>query len=89
VKLENRKGNIPNRFYFAAPKGIIDINELPEHCGLIENGEGIYNKCWQIKKTAPILHRENVINYKLLFERMYWRHRSLYIDMINKQNVIF
>ncbi len=82
--LSNKKGNIPNRFYFAAPAGIIDTKTLPKYCGLIE-----YNVMHRIVKQAPILHRNDVINYKLLFERMYWRHHDLWADMVRNQYRLF
>ncbi len=41
---------LSNRFYFAAPKGLINPQELPEECGLVEIEEGkVY--CEWIKKA--------------------------------------
>jgi len=61
-----------NRFYFAAPAGLIKPEELPPYCGLIEA------PFFHTVKKAPILHKKNVINYKALFHTTYWRHHRVY-----------
>ena len=38
---------VSNEFYFVAPVGIIQREELPEHCGLIEvDEEGLHWRCF-------------------------------------------
>lgn len=66
-----KQPNIPNYFWFVAPKGIIPINQIPEYAGFIE----VYSVCIEpcinrhykkinrvftshsIKKNAPRIHR--------------------------------
>lgn len=43
----------PNRFYFVVPYGLIDVKELPAHCGLIYYKDGRFT----IVKSAKLLHR--------------------------------
>jgi hypothetical protein len=42
---------LSNRFYFAAPKGLIGLEEIPVECGLVEFGEGEVIRYWT--KHAP------------------------------------
>jgi len=67
----------PNRFYFAAPAGLIKPEELPSYCGLIED------PFFHTAKKAPIIHKRDVINYKALFHTTYWRHHRVYNELIN------
>ena len=47
--------NGPNYFYYAAPKGLLKVEEIPSYAGLIEVGEhgGYY-----VTKKAPSLRKE-------------------------------
>lgn len=42
---------LSNRFYFAAPEGLIKLEELPEECGLVEFAENKTTCKWT--KEAP------------------------------------
>lgn len=63
-KLSNDYRNIPNRFFFVCPTGLIKVEEVPEHAGLI------YVKLFtltdqdkrhfeiELIKPAPLIHRD-------------------------------
>jgi len=42
----------PNRFYFAVPKGLLTVNDIPDYVGLIEVDFSVNNT-----KQAPFLHK--------------------------------
>lgn len=66
--------NIPNRFYFAMPKNMIDIDEIPSYAGLI------YVDGWKTKviKKAPLLHRNKFDECRLLsrYRNKYYKYRN-------------
>ena len=41
----------PKYFYFVTPKDLLDLSEIPDHCGLLELGS--YKL--RVKKKAPVL----------------------------------
>lgn len=47
---------LSNKFYFAAPKGLIGLDEVPEECGLVEFEDGKFCK-WT--KKAPWRDTDN------------------------------
>ena len=49
--------SLSNYFYFAVPKGLVSVNEIPEECGLIEVGENLNTR---IKKKAPYRETDNI-----------------------------
>lgn len=70
---ENLKGNLqslyiklPNKFYFACPKGLIKPQEVPEYAGLIYftkfrlNGQEQPYIEFSYEKKAPYIHRVKV-----------------------------
>ena len=70
----------PNRFYFAVPKDLIKIEEIPDYAGLIY----IDSKAIIIKQ-APFLHKENLMNnihfVKQLMNKYYYRCIDLRREM--------
>jgi hypothetical protein len=64
---------MPNFFYYAVPKGMIDVDEVPEYAGLIWIDEGLL----YIKKKAPCLHKEKYTDEQLkLGEKFYYNWES-------------
>lgn len=65
---ENTK--LPNYFYYAVPKGMIDADEVPEYVGLIWiEGEHLF----RVIKKAPCLHKEKYTDAQLnLGEKFYY-----------------
>lgn len=49
---------IPNRFYYACPEGLINIDDVPEYAGLIYIEKFNMKKYTKIIKKAPLLHHE-------------------------------
>jgi hypothetical protein len=69
-------GNRPNYFWYACPQGIIPLDDVPAHAGLIYLAGSSYS----IVKDAPLLHREKVtdkIKQHIItsFAFKYWRMR--------------
>lgn len=51
---------IPNYFYYVCPDGLIDINDIPEYCGLLYVMQYGMKKHIKEKKKAPVLHSEKL-----------------------------
>lgn len=72
---EISKINRPNRFYYACPVGLINIQDLPPYAGLIwVNSDGIASE----EKRAPILHKDSCDLKQILLDKFYYetaRHR--------------
>lgn len=71
---ENNKKR-PNKFFYAAPKGLLNTIEIPEYAGLIEVES---NGNLHISREAPFLHRENSLNLlkDTLLDKFYYRYRD-------------
>jgi hypothetical protein len=63
--------NVPNKFFYACPPGIIDKKDVPQYAGLIEVNEFKV----RIVKSAPILHKVKY-NPAQFFDRLYIRLRE-------------
>lgn len=64
---------IPNRFYYAVPKGLIKVEELPSYAGLIE----LDPACGYagITKAAPFLHKRSLFTsrfYSILLDKFWY-----------------
>lgn len=82
--LENEQ-NIqkPNYFYYAVPKGLINVEEIPEECGLLYIQKGYVS----IIKSAPLLHKEKAnIESLNLIDKFYYGMWN-YIDKYRKDNI--
>jgi len=60
---------MPNRFFFACPEGLIDVEDVPEYAGLIYVFQSGYTK---IIKQAPILHKRKFDIKNMLFSKYQW-----------------
>jgi hypothetical protein len=49
--------NLSNYFYFATPKGLVSIDEIPDECGLIELDDDLTTK---VIKKAPYRNSEHL-----------------------------
>lgn len=70
--LSNPDKFAPNYFYYAVPKGLITLDEIPSHAGLIE----IDNMSWDIKVKAPKLRDKIEVPLKLLVDKFYYNWRN-------------
>lgn len=68
------KTHIPNRFFYACPKGLISETEVPSYAGLIYINE--LRSCTTIK-NAPLLHTHKHDMSKKLLDKYYWKHFNL------------
>lgn len=56
IFIDKASMNIPNKFFFACPTGLIKPEEVPDYAGLIYTGTTYAN--FSVIKQAPFLHRE-------------------------------
>lgn len=69
---ENTK--LPNYFYYAVPKGMIQVDEVPEYAGLIWIED---EHLFRIMKKAPCLHKEKYTDAQLnLGEKFYYNWQT-------------
>lgn len=79
-----------NRFFFVVPKGLIEIDEVPKHAGLIEFDKGHFS----IVKNAPLLHKnksDDTSFYKDLAKSLSFRelsHRNKTILLQDRVDVL-
>lgn len=71
--------NRPNKFFYAAPKGLLNTIEIPKYAGLIEI-DSLENMP-TISKNAPFLHRENSLDLlkDVLLDKFYYRYRDYFV----------
>lgn len=69
----------PNKFFYAAPKGLLNTIEIPKYAGLIEIDS--LDDMPVISKNAPFLHRENSLNLlkDVLLDKFYYRYRDYFV----------
>lgn len=69
----------PNKFFYAAPKGLLNTIEIPKYAGLIEIDS--LDAMPVISKNAPFLHRENSLNLlkDVLLDKFYYRYRDYFV----------
>lgn len=91
-----RNGKRANRFFFVTPKDMIEIDAVPEHCGLIyyEESIGFYGgtvHSFNTVKNAPLLHRNknnSVKFYKNLAVSLSFRESYLRNKLTRKENLL-
>ncbi len=66
--------DIPNKFFYIAPKGMIKVHEVPHYAGLLT----IENNNIVCVKTAPFIHKEKLDLTKILLDKFY--HRCLKLE---------
>lgn len=67
---KDTKRLLPNRFYYAVPKGLIDVKDVPEYAGLITVDGTNYLK---IEKRAPFIHKKKHDFRKILCDKFYFQ----------------
>lgn len=67
---ELTKKNVPNRFFYAVPIGMLQPHEVPAYAGLIY----IDGHRYQVVKQAPFITKENVFArlHRVLMDKFYW-----------------
>lgn len=69
---------MPNKFFYAVPKGMLPTHLIPPYAGLIEvSGR---NTPAEVIKEAPFLHKEKQLDkyMKTLLDKFSWRYWDLY-----------
>lgn len=69
---------MPNRFFFACPDGLIDVNYIPEYAGLIYVSESGYTR---VIKQAPFIHKRKTNIKTLLFSKYQWGYINATDDL--------
>lgn len=68
------KSDVPNKFSFACPEGLIKKEELPSHYGLYYvNDSGLIREV----KRAKFVHKEKFSNWKHLASKFFWHTVNL------------
>ena len=67
-------GNGPSRFYYAAPEGVVNPDDVPNYAGLLVVQDRIGGGCYEFKR-APTLHNDIVRGdeWKKLAQLLYAR----------------
>ncbi len=66
--------NYPNQYWFAVPKDLVGVDEIPGYAGLLYiDGEEV-----KIKKKAPFLHKRTLNLTPVLLKKYYnlWQYKS-------------
>lgn len=82
LESKNNVNLIPNKFYYATPRGLLPSFKIPEYAGLIEINNTATGMEAEIIKNAPFLHREDVFeNLKpQLLSKFYFKYRRTEYD---------
>ena len=69
--------NIPNQIYYAVPKGLIKLSELPPYAGLIE-----ISHYAELTKKAPYMHKRKMDLDRILLKKFYnlWKYKGKWVD---------
>jgi hypothetical protein len=78
-KFNPAETTMPNRFFFACPEGLIDVNEVPEYAGLIYVDKN--TQVARIVKQAPLLHNKKEDIQTLLFPKYRWGYFNAVNDL--------
>lgn len=76
---------IPNRFYYACPEGLLNIEDIPDYAGLIYVREPY---CCDIIKEAPLLHKEKHDLTRKLLGKFYYMSLDLERSVDSKDRYI-
>ena len=77
---------IPNRYYFVCPIGLIKLDEVPNHAGLIYADKSLYESMSEVKR-APFLHRSKanqqiyaraatILSQRIIYGCSYYTHQQ-------------
>ena len=68
---------LPNKFFYAVPRGLLTSYEIPSYAGLIEISDTDTGKFAEVIVNAPFLHKENVFEKikPLLLDKFYHKYK--------------
>ena len=75
----DKKCLTPNKFYYACPKGLIPLSEIPVYAGLIEWANGYCIKT----KEAPFLHKTKEELKPILLSKYYNKCLSIFSKLLD------
>jgi len=81
------KNITPHKFFYAVPRGLIQIKEVPDYAGLLWINQ---NNTVTKKKEAPFLHKREQDLRGVLLEKFYFKHlyrdakRDKFIEEMNR-----
>jgi len=78
-KINPQEINMPNKFFFACPEGLLTVDEIPEYAGLIYVNEFSAT----VIKQAPTLHKRKENIKELLFSKYQWGYVNAKDDLYN------
>lgn len=80
---------IPNKFFYAVPRGLLTTWSIPAYAGLIEVGNR--NEAAVVVREAPFIHKEKLFDkYHLkLTQKFYWRYKDMLYRAFPDQDVEF
>lgn len=94
-KLVDPKLHIPNRFYYAMPRGLVKETDVPDYAGILwldrieEDWYGTKSIVHKIDtgKPAPLLHKTKQDLRGVLLEKFYWKSVNMRqeIDALKQQ----
>jgi hypothetical protein len=66
---------VPNKFFYACPPGLIEVDELPAYAGLI----WVYETKCIIKKQAPFIHKNKITltMYSVLLDKFWYLSQEM------------
>lgn len=79
LKVENQ--NLPNKFFYAVPEGMVSADEVPEYAGLL-----YVTETGQVKKVrdGKFIHRDK-LDIKRAFNKAYYVYESTLIEKLTMQ----
>jgi hypothetical protein len=92
VLLENKSETqkMPNKFFYACPRGIIPTIFVPEYAGLIEVSSTKEGMIAEVTKNAPFLHRDNILDTikPLLLDKFYFKYKRTEFENYQLQKTV-
>lgn len=92
ILLENKKefSKMPNKFFYACPRGVIPSIFIPEYAGLIEISNTTTGMLAEVTKNAPFLHREKILeNIKpILLDKFYFKYKRTEFENYELQKTV-
>lgn len=68
---------MPNKFFYACPRGILPSISIPSYAGLVEIGITSSGLQAEVIKMAPFLHRENILKdlEPIFLDKFYFKYK--------------
>lgn len=74
-------GKLPNYFSYCAPKGVLNIGDIPNYAGFIEIDE--YG-CMRTEKLPPKLHSHKILDELNLIDKFYYNYSHDLRDRLDR-----